>query len=103
MIQLVLQCKPTAGEGLCGVCARPTTAPPGNQLFLAGTSTLVCQDCGRKHAPELAALVSLAEEAERVGRIGRHTVFPPYTALLDLARAADNYSSAVPPRARESG
>ena len=33
---------------------------------------------------------------QRVGKIGRHTVFPPYTALLDLARAADNYAASQP-------
>ena len=53
----------------------------------------VCDDCGRKHAPSLSALVDLAKVAERVGRIGRHTLVPPMTALLDLARAAENYST----------
>jgi hypothetical protein len=60
-------------------------------LCVADSSDPVCKDCGRKHAPSLAALVHLATEAERVARIGRHTVFPPLTALLDLARAAETY------------
>ena len=58
---------------------------------LADSDDPVCRDCGRKHAPSLAALVHLATEAERIARIGRHTVFPPLTSLLDLARAAENY------------
>ena len=49
----------------------------------------------------LAALVQLADEADRVGRIGRHTVFPPYTALLDLARAADRYATSRAEAAKE--
>jgi hypothetical protein len=53
----------------------------------------------------LAALVHLAKEAERVARIGRHTVFPPLAALLELARAAETYhqssvSSAKPVTSR---
>ena len=72
-------------------------AEVGTQLVLADSLLPVCDRCGRRHAPSLAALVELANEAERVGRIGRHTVFPPYSALLDLARAADNYTAAVPP------
>jgi hypothetical protein len=70
---------------------------------VAGTTDPVCQNCGRKHAPSLAALVGLADAAERVGRMGRHTVFPPLTALLDLASAAEKYASAAlnpPPPSR---
>jgi hypothetical protein len=96
MPQLLLQWKPTATSGPCAACGRPAQAPIGTQLVLADTFEPVCQDCGRQHAPSLVALVQLANEAERVGRIGRHTVFPPYTALLDLARAADNYAAAMP-------
>jgi hypothetical protein len=36
--------------------------------------------------------VDLARVAERVGRINRHTLVPSLGALLDLARAAENYS-----------
>jgi hypothetical protein len=90
LTQLVLHHSPTAREDFCGLCGRPTTAPAGTQLCLPN-SDLACKDCGRKHAPSLAALVHLASEAERVARIGRHTVFPPLTALLDLARAAEAY------------
>jgi aryl-alcohol dehydrogenase-like predicted oxidoreductase len=57
----------------------------------------------RKGAPSLAALVKLADAAERVGRIGRHTVFPPMTALLELARAAENYAQAMAAPLRRAG
>lgn len=60
-------------------------------MVLAATGQTVCTSCGKLHDPGLAALLNLAEEAERIGKIGRHTVVPPYTALLNLAQAADNF------------
>jgi len=64
----------------------------GASLSLAEGNQPVCQSCGRKHAPALTALLSLADVADRVGKIGRHAMVPPMSALLDLARAAENYS-----------
>jgi hypothetical protein len=93
MPRLVLHCTADASEDPCGICGQPTLALAGTQLFLVDTSNPVCPDCGRKHAPALAALVTLADAAERVGRIGRHSIFPPYTALLELARAAEHYTA----------
>ncbi len=101
MTQLMLQWKPSATNDPCGACGQPAVASAGTQLVLAETQQPVCLECGRRHAPSLVALMQLANEAERVGKIGRHTVFPPYTALLDLARAADNYTAAAPPAGRE--
>lgn len=92
MTQLLLQCKPEATNDACGLCGQPTAAPAGTQLILAGTDTPVCPECGRKHAPSLAALVNLADAATRIGRIERHSVFPPLTALLDLASAAEKFA-----------
>jgi hypothetical protein len=43
-------------------------------------------------------LLDLAQVAERVGRIGRHTLSPPLGALLDLARAAEDYTHTSPER-----
>src|SRR5262245_46131582 len=96
MTHLVLLCKPTPATGPCGLCGRMTEAGAGPRLVHAESQVPVCGDCGRRHAPSLTALVQLAGAAERVGRIGRHTVFPPYTALLELARAADNYTATGP-------
>jgi hypothetical protein len=62
----------------------------------------VCRPCGKKHAPSLVALLDLAHVAERVGRIGRHTLVPPMGALLDLARAAESYTDAAPAAARQA-
>jgi hypothetical protein len=69
-------------------------------LFVAGRLAPACRECGKKHAPVLAALLDLAGTAKRVGRIGRHTLFPPLTALLDLARAAEDYLHTSPQRSR---
>jgi hypothetical protein len=96
MTQLLLRYSPTPVESDCGLCGQPTTLEAGTQLVLAEALQPVCAACGKRHAPPLRALQQLANEAERVGRIGRHTVFPPYTALLDLARAADDYAASRP-------
>lgn len=103
MSQLLVRFSSSSISDLCALCGEKTTIPAGTQLVLAGTQQLVCQGCGKRHDPALAALVQLADEAERVGRIGRHTVVPPYTALLELAQAADNFASTVPTPTREGG
>lgn len=95
MTQLILRCQKTDTEAVCGLCSQAVVLPAGNQLFLEDSDKPVCLSCGRRHAPDLAALVHLATEAERVGKIGQHTVFPPLTALLDLASAAEKYSRAA--------
>lgn len=92
MNQVVLEYKSEESNEPCGLCGQPVTTPAGMQLLVAGTSAPVCPDCGRKHAPSLAALIQLADAATRIGRIGRHSVFPPLTALLDLANAAEKYA-----------
>jgi hypothetical protein len=97
MSQLVLQSTPEATDEPCGLCSRPAEYPAGNRLVLADGGSAVCLNCGRAHAPSLAALVNLADAAERIGKIGRHSVFPPLTALLDLASAAEKYTSAAQP------
>jgi hypothetical protein len=91
MPTIVLQCKSTASEGPCALCNCIVEVPPGHQLRLADSDEIVCTACGREHAPQLMALVRLGDSAERVGRIGCHGVFPPMLALLDLARAAEDY------------
>ena len=76
----------------CKLCGRGTPATSGPNLYLSDDRELVCQECGRKHAPALAALLELAHVAQRVGRINRHTLVPAFHELLELARAAENYS-----------
>ena len=85
MNSFILRCCPNETNQACGLCGELCSAPPGHQLFLADNATPVCAACGRQHAPDLTALVHLASAAERIGRIERNSVFPPLTALLDLA------------------
>jgi hypothetical protein len=98
MTQLALQCNPDAYQGDCALCNKPTTLAAGPQLVLVENEkgSPVCLACGRQAAPALAALVGLAGTAERVGRINRHTVTPPLSALMELARAAESYAGTTP-------
>jgi hypothetical protein len=70
-------------------------AAAGHQFRTKDNLDPVCSECAGKHAPSLAALVDLARTAERVTRMGRHSVFPPLSALLDLASAAEKYTGSV--------
>ena len=79
-------------EDCCCVCHGPLTESDGPKLCRAACHSPVCRSCGRKHAPQLAALVDMAEVAGRVGQIGRHTVMPSLNSLLELARVAENYA-----------
>ncbi|MFO0876226.1 MAG: hypothetical protein U0840_02545 [Gemmataceae bacterium] len=101
MTQLFVRVAAATSVETCPLCGQEE-AVPATQLVLAATQQPVCQSCGRKHAPELAALADLADEAQRIGRIARHTVAPPYTALLSLAQAAYNFTARTGPT-RASG
>jgi hypothetical protein len=102
MTSLVIQLTVGGVPDVCTLCGGPATAAGGLGLFLADSQDCVCRTCGKRHAPSLAALLDLAGTAERVGRIGRHTVFPPLGALLDLARAAEAYTCSTSPRRRQT-
>jgi hypothetical protein len=94
MTQLLLHPSPVPTDR-CGLCDRELAPTSGVTLVQATDHSPVCPACAWQHAPSLAALARLADVATRVGRIGRHTVFPPLTALLDLARAAEQYTATV--------
>lgn len=100
MTDLVIHFDDACDTDACALCGGKTGGGRGPRLSRAGSRDAVCRSCGRQHAPGLAALVELAHTAERVGRIGRHTVVPPLTSLLDLARAAEDYTTATPARYR---
>ena len=95
MVHLSIKLNPRATRDTCGLCGKATATAAGPRLILADREAVVCHGCGQKHAPSLAALLSLAQVARRVGTIGRHTVVPPMEALLDLARAAENFTYSV--------
>jgi hypothetical protein len=103
MLQLALQSRPEGSQECCALCGQAMECTAGNQLRTVDTDAPVCPDCAGKHAPDLAALVQLARTAERVSRSGRNSVFPPLSALLDLASAAEKYTCAVPAPLRKAG
>src|SRR5687767_10982959 len=92
MAELVLQCPGCTTECCCALCGTALGDTNGATLTLAENNQPVCPPCGKRHAPALTALLSLASVADRVTKIGQHSVVPPMSALLDLARAAENYS-----------
>jgi hypothetical protein len=102
MVQLSIQVTPSACNEPCGLCGTETTTEVGPRLFLARREVAVCQRCGQKYAPPLAALLALAQVASRVGTIGRHTVVPPMEALLDLAHAAENFTHCMSSNGRQA-
>ena len=51
-------------DALCAICSKAMEADVGPQLFLAENRELICVECGDTQAPELAALLRLAESAQ---------------------------------------
>jgi hypothetical protein len=98
MTHLAIQLLPYRPGEVCALCNEKTERAEGAQLSLGDGSNTICRRCGVKHAPSLVALLDLATTADRVGRIGRHTISPPLSALLELARAAEDYTYTVPQR-----
>ena len=90
-----LHLAPATAPANCSECGKTAELTGGVHLVRAETGEPICRGCGRRQAPGLAALLDLAGTAGRVARIGRQGIFPPFTALLDLARAAENFSDKV--------
>lgn len=87
-----------SGENQCHFCARLFNRTPGMQLSLETPGSSVCEECGRKHAPALSALLHLGKAAERVVSTKRPLITPPLTLLLQLAMAAEKYAQTLPMR-----
>ncbi len=95
MVRLAITHDQRMTTGPCGLCSTLLPGSGGPRLCLAESLAPVCQQCGKKHDPALAALLDMARVADRVGRIGTHTLVPPLAALLDLARVAENYTGSL--------
>ena len=80
----------------CPRCGERGSGRGGLGLFTQDHDQPMCRTCGKKVAPTMAALLDLALTAKRVGRSGRHLLTPPMESLLDLARAAENFSHTAP-------
>ena len=102
MAHLMIQMNaPEAGVG-CGLCGGRTAPGGGPRLARADTRAAVCRECGKRHAPSLVALLDLAQVAERVGHVGRHTLVPPIAVMMDLVQAAEDYAELTPRPARRA-
>lgn len=51
-------------EARCAICSQDIEPDAGPQLFLTESRELICSECGDTEAPELAALLRLAEAAQ---------------------------------------
>jgi hypothetical protein len=89
-------------ENTCGLCGNQTRSTSGPCLSRADSLAVVCRECGKKHAPGLVALLDLAHVAQRAGKVGRHTVVPPMTVMMDLVKAAEDYTYSTAPRGRRA-
>ena len=63
-VQLAIKLNDVSSEYECAVCGDERISAEGPELFLADTWDLVCDECGRKYAPLLAALIDLGGAAE---------------------------------------
>ena len=61
--QFVIKMNRRPRDSACAVCGKTSELDVGPVLFTS-TGGHVCPDCGRKAAPELAALLALAMAAE---------------------------------------
>jgi hypothetical protein len=102
MTTLIIKQHQGASTDCCSLCGGRITLAGRLHLTVSDGPEVVCRQCGHKHAPSLVALLDLAQVAERVGRIGRHTLVPPLGALLDLARAAEDYTQTTPERRKKA-
>ncbi len=81
-------------ESCCPACGTRSSVKKGPRLFPVDSPMPICRDCGKRLAPNLVALIDLAQVADKVARKGRHMLTPSMESLLDLARAAEDYSGA---------
>jgi hypothetical protein len=102
VIQLGLRVRHRELPSTCALCGRRLPASGALELVVLEDRATVCQPCGKKHEPALAAVVELARVAERVGHVGRHTFVPSLASLLDLAHAAEEYTHARLPAKRQA-
>jgi len=67
-VQLAIRLHPygmTWPEPLCALCGKDVVAPRrGPELCELHTGDLVCEECGREHAPTLVAILDLASIAK---------------------------------------
>lgn len=63
-VELAIKVNDESSAYECALCGDARTSAAGAELFLADSWDLVCDECGRKHAPLLMALIDLGAAAE---------------------------------------
>ena len=63
-VQLAIKLNEESSEYECAICGDKRLSAKGPELFLADTWDLVCDECGRRYAPLLTALIDLGGAAE---------------------------------------
>lgn len=63
-VELAIKLNEESSAYECALCGDARTSAQGPELFLADTWDLVCDECGRKYAPLLMALIDLGAAAE---------------------------------------
>lgn len=63
-VQLAIKLNDEAYQYECALCGDERTCIVGPELFLADSWDVVCDECGRKYAPQLMALLDLGGAAE---------------------------------------
>jgi hypothetical protein len=95
MGSLVLHFRTESTQEPCQRCGQLATLGAGACVLDSSSLQPVCSGCTQREAPALAALLDLAREAERVGRISHHNhhrrLWVPMEALLALTRVAEKY------------
>lgn len=91
MPQFLIMDSDNTGERTCVLCGGQTQSS-GLRLYSGEGQHPLCQSCGRRHAPCLAALLELGAKAARIGRVNQHAPFgPAMEDLLELARVAEQF------------
>ena len=63
-VELAIKLNAESSTYECAICGDDRRSAVGPELFLSDTWDLVCDECGRKYAPALMALLDLGAAAE---------------------------------------
>ncbi len=74
-VYLAIKMNEESSSYVCALCGDSRVSSVGPELFLADSWDLICDECGRKYAPTLMALIDLGGAAE--GYITTRDAAPP--------------------------
>src|SRR6266568_7070617 len=70
---LVIRFNSDQCNDVCALCQKTMDSKDGPRLYMADLTRAVCCNCGKRRAPSLAALLELAQAAQRAEHIGRNS------------------------------